>query len=118
MAAALHGTTRFNTSWDDLTNGFLAEIAKVTNFPKKGTRLPTAEEWNLIGNLFNWLRDHRSMDLPDLGSTRSWEWCENAYDADLRLIVGRSDRGGLADVRDGWRGDRDDDLAFRVLAVL
>jgi hypothetical protein len=28
----------------------------VTGFPKKGTRLPTGEEWNFVGNLFNWLQ--------------------------------------------------------------
>jgi hypothetical protein len=118
LMAAVGKTTRFNTSWDDLTNGLLAEIAKVTGFPKKGTHLPTAEEWNLIANLFNWLREHRSMNLPDLGSTRSWEWCENAYVAGRRLVVGSSDDGGLAVVYDDWHDGRFGDFAFRVLADL
>jgi len=112
MAAVKH-PSRFNTSHDQLTGGILADIAKVTGFPKKGTRLPTAEEWNFIGNLFNWLSEHRSMNLPDLGSTRSWEWCENAYGSGDRLSVGGSGHVGLAHVYDLWPA-----LGFRVLAVL
>lgn len=117
MSAVKHDK-RFFTSHDALTGGLLAQIAKVTGFPRKGTRLPTAEEWNLVGNLFNWMRDHCSMPLPDLGSTGSWEWCANVYDSEGRLHVGCSDRGGLADVLAGRRGRSYDPLAFRVLAVL
>ncbi|MBU1908177.1 hypothetical protein KKF59_03565 [Patescibacteria group bacterium] len=118
LMATLMRSSRFNTSHDDLTGGLLAKIAKITGFPKKGTRLPTVEEWNFIGNLFNWLRENRGMNLPDLGSTRSWEWCQNTLDSDYRLIVGYSENGGLADVHDAWRGARYGDISFRVLAVL
>lgn len=40
------------------------------------------------------------------------------YDADNRLIVGNSDNGGLADVNNDWHDNRNDNIAFRVLAVL
>lgn len=118
LMAAVKRLVRFKTSHDDLTGGLLVEIAKATGFPKKGTRLPTAEEWNLIGNLFNWLREHRDMALPDLGSTNSWEWCENACGSGSRLIVGDSGDGGLAGVSDGWHDEHFGNVAFRVLAVL
>ena len=61
---------------------------------------------------------HRQMDLPDLGSTRSWEWCANAYGSDGRLVVGDSDCGGLAGVHSVHHAYRRDGIAFRVLAVL
>jgi hypothetical protein len=118
LMASVKCEKRFNVSHDDLTGGLLGKIAKVTGFPKKGTRLPSAEEWNLIGNLFNWLREHRQLSLPDLGSTRSWEWCANACGSGGRLVAGDSDYGGLADVGCGWHGHRRDNVAFRVLAVL
>lgn len=109
---------RFGVSHDDLIGGLLAKIAKATGFPKKGTRLPSAEEWNLIGNLFRWLCEHRQMNLPDLGSSRSWEWCANVYGPEHRLLAGHSDLGGLADVNFDWYVDRYGHIAFRVLAVL
>ncbi len=118
LMAAIKCEKRFNVRQDDLTGGLLAKIAKSTGFPKRGTRIPSAEEWNLIGNLFNWLRNHRQMDLPDLGSTRSWEWCSNACGSEFRLIAGSSDGGGLADVGSDWRDGRSGCLAFRVLADL
>lgn len=118
LMAAVQREKRFNVSHDDLTGGLIAKIAKVTGFPKLGTRLPMAEERNLIGNLFNWLREHRQMSLPDLGSTRSWEWCANACGSDGRLVAGDSGSGGLADVSHAHHVRRSGRVAFRVLAVL
>lgn len=117
LMAAVKRATRFNTSHNDLTGGLLAEIAEKMHFPKKRIRLPSAEEWNLIGNNFNWLCGHRDMPLPDLGSTRSSEWCENAYGMN-RLVVGDSGNGGLADVGIGGLDDRDGCFGFRVVIDL
>jgi len=117
LATVLKLKSRFGVSWVDLKNGLLERVAKITGFPKKGTRLCTVEEWNFVANLINWLREHRGMDLPDLGSTRSWEWCENSCDASGWLIVGRSGHGGLAAVDYDWHDGRDG-LGFRVLFVL
>ena len=72
----------------------------------------------MIGNLFNWLTVNRSLLLPDLGSTCSWEWCSNVCDAGYRLLVGDSEGGGLAYVDDDWHGSACDRTGFRVLAVL
>ncbi|MFA4954317.1 MAG: hypothetical protein WC641_03330 [Patescibacteria group bacterium] len=118
LMAAVKRSSRFDTSHDDLEQGLLKAIAKATGFPKKGTRLPTAEEWNFIANLFNWLRKHRGMRLPDLGAKDSWEWCENACGSGNFIIVGDREIGGLAGVRKYGRGDRSGDVGFRVLAVL
>jgi hypothetical protein len=111
---------RFGVSWDDLHQGGLLErIAKATGFPKKGVRLPTAEEWNFLANLFLAILSLRGEVLPDLGATDSWEWCENAYESDNRLIMGNHrGHGGLANVNRVWRDNRNDSIAFRVLAVL
>lgn len=118
LMAAVKRDKRFNTSHDDLTGGLLAKIVEKTGFPKKGTRLPSAEEWNLLANLFNWLRENRSMTLPDLGSTASWEWCSNAFVSEFHLITGYSEAGGLMCVHRDWHDNSHPHIAFRVLAVL
>ncbi|KKR48554.1 MAG: hypothetical protein UT86_C0004G0038 [Candidatus Magasanikbacteria bacterium GW2011_GWC2_40_17] len=120
LAQALKLVKRFAVSWDDLYNedGFLTKIAKITGLPKHSTRLPTAEEWNFLGNLFLWLNANRKENLPDFGSTSSWEWTENLYDFDNRVVVGSREDGGLADVDDNWHNSHNDSIAFRVLAVL
>ena len=119
LTAAVKLYCRFNVSWDDLhSGGLLAKIAGVTSFPEKGVRLPTVEEWNFLANLLNWLHENRGETLPDLGATDSWEWCENAYESDGRLIAGDRGHGGLAGVYRDWCRGEDHDVGFRVLAVL
>lgn len=120
LARALKLTQRFAVSWDDLHNegGLLSRIAKITGLPKKSTRLPTAEEWNFLGNLFLWLNANRNESLPDLGSTNSWEWTENSYGSGRRLIVGGRGYGGLSYVYCRWHYSHYDRIGFRVLAVL
>ncbi len=92
----------------------LGKIAKTTGFPKKGTRLPTAAEWNLIGNLFNWLYEHRQMDLPPTHGSG----VRALTGPSDRLLVGSSGSGGLANVHGVRHAGRFDHIAFRVLAVL
>lgn len=119
LGKALGLTTRFRVSWDGIKDTHLKNLAKSHfGLSKKAVRLPTAEEWNLIGNLFLWLNRHRNMALPDLGSTDSWEWCENACGVDYRLVVGYRDNGGLAGVGGRWLGGTGGYIGFRVLAVL
>lgn len=110
--------TRFKQSWDKLDTEILPAAAKLLGVSEKSTRLPSVEEWNLIGNLLNWLRKEMNEDLPDLGSTNSWEWCENACGSGDRLITGGAEDGGLAYVDCGWHDDGHIDIAFRVLVVL
>jgi len=109
--------TRFNTSWNDCENALLPKFAKLMGLSRKAVRLMTAEEWNFIANLFNWLRLNRSMNLPDLGATQSWDWCDNRYACDYRLCVGPVEDGGLARVDYALPMHSLGSLAFRVLAV-
>lgn len=112
--------SRFGVSWDELygKDGILAKAAQVLGFPSEQVRSPYAEEYNFVGNMFNYLRNKFNEPLPDLGSTNSWEWCENVYGSNSRLIGGGRERGGLAGVHCRWRGTHDGNVAFRVLVVL
>jgi len=118
LMAAVDCAKRFSTSHTDLTNNLLGKIAKVTAFPEKSVRLPSAEEWNLIGNLFHWLRVYHQMNLPNLGSTDSWEWCANNHAVNNRLIAGYAHEGGLAGVGSSEPRHHCGDIAFRVLLIL
>lgn len=40
------------------------------------------------------------------------------YGSDNRIIVGNFDNGGLADVNNDWPDNSNENVAFRVLAVL
>ena len=42
----------------------------------------------------------------------------NAYESDNRLIAGNAKNGGLADVNNNWHNNENDNIGFRVLAVL
>ena len=110
--------SRFGVSYDDLQGGILAKVARTLGLPESQVRLPYAEEWNFTANVFNHLRVKFSDNLPDLGATNSWEWCENPFGSDGRLIAGYRGDGGLSAVSGGWLGHRYDALGFRVLAVL
>jgi len=111
-------TTRFNTSWNDCENVLLPKFAKLMGLSRKAVRLMTAEEWNFIANLFNWLRLNRSMNLPDLGATVSVEWCDNGIDTEFRLYIGSVGDGGLANVDCGPATSVGGSIGCRFLAVL
>ncbi len=118
VVSALGLKSRFSISPDDhhSRKGTLLRLAKLGSFPKKGTRFGTAEEWNFLGNLFNLLREkHGQAHLPDLGLTNSWEWCENTYESDNRVIVGSRVHGGLSAVRGLWHSHPYGHIGFRVL---
>jgi len=118
LMTAVGCAKRFSTSYADLKNNLLGKIAKATAFPEENVQLSSAEEWNFIGNLFHWLRVHRQRNLPDLGSSDSWEWCVNKYASSHRLIAGHAYEGGLAGVGDHEPGHHCGDIAFRVLLIL
>ncbi|MSR85129.1 hypothetical protein EXS71_01680 [Candidatus Uhrbacteria bacterium] len=119
LAEKLALKARFKATWDQLhQGGLLAKVAQLMSFPKTRVRLPSVEEWNFLANLMNWLRTNRGEALPDLGSTNSWEWCENVYRSDGRLFVGGREYGGLAHVYSQLPGRPVDGITFRVLAVL
>lgn len=58
-----------------------------------------------------------------MGSGKSGRGCQflmasNAYKSDNRLIVGNAENGGLADVNNNWHDNVNNNIGFRVLAVL
>ncbi|MDD5043086.1 MAG: hypothetical protein PHD51_00235 [Patescibacteria group bacterium] len=112
--------SRFSVEYDsDFYNdtGLLARAAKITGFPKNHVCLPTVEEWNFLGNMFNWLRENHREQLPDLGKPEYWEWCAN-ISSEHHLITGDCDDGGLAGVRERWHDDHYGHVGFRFLIVL
>lgn len=112
---------RFGTSWDALHDGRMTKLADAWGLSSGAVRLPTAEEMNWVGNLFLLANRVMGIDyrrLPNLGSTKSWEWCENSYGSDSHLVFGDSENGGLAAVDGGWHDLERDYIGFRVLAVL
>ena len=102
---------------DDIVD-ILPKIARKLSL-KDGqqVQLSTAETWNFVANLFNWLTANTALTLPDLGSTLSWEWTANCSGRRLRLIVGARAYGGLAGVHRHWRDDPLGGVGFRVLVA-
>jgi len=98
---------------------FFLRIAGITGFPEKAVCLPTLEEWNFLGNLFNFLRISRCEKLPDLGTADSMEWCKNA-DQSSHLAAGGNhhnlDGSGLQYV--GYTGENCSCTGFRILIAL
>jgi hypothetical protein len=111
-------TSRFKISWNHLTASILPKATKLLGLARPAVRQPTLEEWNLIGNLFNWLCQNRGMSLPDLGSTNFWERCFNTCGSDNYLVAGGCVKGGLSGVHKDPSGCGSVNVAFRVLAVL
>lgn len=118
LAAVMGLATRFNVSWDNLHDTNLPVLAKLLGVSNRQVRCTFAEEWNLYANRLNWLRERRGANLPDLGSTNSWEWCENAYGSGCRLVVGLRGCGGLAVVSRRLSRLGNAYVGFRVLVVL
>lgn len=81
---------------DDLVKDILPKAAAILAPLGGTTKVQWAEVFNFMGNLFNWATKHTADSFPDLGATNSVEWCENRYGSRDALIVGNSDRGGLA----------------------
>ena len=96
--------SRFGVSHDELQSYVNPGIANLLDVQPKQVRLPKAIEFNILGNLAH----------PEWGKTNTWEWFSNNFGAVRRLIGGRRDRGGLADVDDDWHGHRHDYIGFRL----
>jgi len=113
--------TRFGISWDRVNSArsFLLKTALLTGFPRRSVRLPTAEEWCFLSNLFHWLNAHRDEKLPNLWNSKGWEWVENSYDVnDVSLIIGDCHRELSFTVNALKRFDTLGSVAFRVLCPL
>jgi hypothetical protein len=108
--------TRFGVSWNDCVEKHFPAIKKLVH--AKEVQHMTVEEWNFFANVMIIPRLSRGMDLPDLGSTRSVEWCANGYNSARRLYVGSAGHGGLASVRYSHVARAYGLIGFRFLAVL
>ncbi len=99
--------SRFSTSWNELDGKVLPELAHDLGVRDDQVRLPKAIEFNVLGNMHH----------KEWGETTTWEWFEDKFESDGRLIGGGSDGGGLARVRWLQPDGRDDGLGFRPLIV-
>lgn len=109
---------RFSVRWDTLHDGRLNRLIKTWGLQDEVVRLPTVEEMNWVGNLFLMANHAMSTNLPNLGSTNIWEWCENYYGSGNRLVFGSSDSGGLAAIYSYYYDKVYYHIGFRVLVVL
>ncbi len=53
-----------------------------------------------------------------MGGLRQKGRGSKTYESDNRLIAGNRENGGLSDVNRNWHDNRNDNIGFRVLAVL
>ena len=104
-------TSRFGTSPDEQDRVIFPQMAKIIRLVERveegsaWIRRPTESEFNFAGNL----------RYPHLGQANTWEWLNDEFEDDDRLVGGHSDGGGLADVHCGWSGNRSGFVAFRSL---
>lgn len=100
-------TSRFAVTSVERESSFDPAFAQVLKVEPNKVRVPTAAENNFIGNVWH----------PELGQNNTFEWYADVFGNDYRLVGGRSDRGGLADVYDVWSDDRYGHIGFRPLVV-
>lgn len=99
--------TRFELGWRIACSLVSDGVSKKLELPAGSALLTSVEEWNAVANLFNWLREHRAMNLPDLGSTIASEWCRNSVVTKFGtlewIVTGWRTSGGIADASH-WAG--------------
>ncbi len=103
--------------WDHLQSwGLFVKVANALGLPGKALRVPTLEEWNLLGNLFCWInRDRAEDDVLEFGN--DLEWVQNSYGDDRHVVVsGKPDNLGLVAQRKS--NGHGKGPSFRFLAVL
>lgn len=112
--------TRFELSWRIACSLVSDGVSRKLELPAGSALLTSLEEWNAVANLFNWLREHRAIDLPDLGSTIASEWCRNAvvtkYGTLEGVVTGWRTSGGIADV--GHYADAMKSIGYRYIVWL
>lgn len=80
------------------------------------TCVQTAEVFNFMGNLFNWLNVRAIRHFPGFGNAFSVEWCANFFGSNHALIVGNSKGGWCANAinSEGYRRQYSN-LGFRFM---
>lgn len=86
---------------------FVSEYTLIGDLIKSGEAkagVPPFTPWFYRGNTAH----------KEWGETNTWEWLDNKFGADGRLIGGHRGVGGLAGVFYDWSGDPYDNIAFRL----
>ena len=97
--------SRFAITHDEWIQVVLAHWAGALMTTRAQTNLPTAIEWNFIGNVY----------FPHYGAYNMWTWFADRFGDARRLVGGVRGRGGLAYVGCSWSGLRHDSICARPL---
>lgn len=113
MADRLGLSDRFNVTWNDAQTAI--QKAKRTILSKAGLpssldmRMLETLEWNLLANREGW------------GATNTCEWTNTEFRGavgSFRIVAGRSNLGGAADVDCGLPGRQFNGVGFRLAVIL
>ncbi len=107
----------FELDGGDVLAGILPKAAGVLAPLRGELMLQSADEYNFVGNFFNFVREATGESLPDLANEFSREWCRNVTDNYYALTVGGRDVGGLRAVNLAVRSVRWNNVSFRFLIV-
>lgn len=102
--------SRFGTSPEEIASCIVpvfAEISQIGNQIKAGELKAGTPHW--ASWFYRGITAHREWSL-----TATWESLANKFGVDHRLIGGRRDHGGLADVSYGWCGSHSGTGGFRL----
>jgi hypothetical protein len=108
-------------SWDSLQKSILPETARLLGREESSVRLPSALEWNLLGNLLFYCR-RTGEEAPEWPMTASRMWTHDRNDLGQHALVGKDGADGVGALEAvEWIGaDEKSNSAFqfRALAVL
>ena len=97
--------SRFSITYDEWIQVVLAHWAGALMTTRAQTNLPTAAEWNFVGNVY----------FPHYGANNMWVWFTDVFEDVHQLIGGYRAHGGLTDVNYDWHGGRFNSVAGRPL---
>ena len=100
--------SRFGVSPKEIIGPVVAVSSELLRVkPENRLDLPSVASWSFRGNT----------EHPEWSKTTTWEWFENKFGSDYRLIGGRSaGGGGLGNVDYGWSGSHVGGVGFRLSA--
>ncbi len=97
--------SRFSITWEEWIQVVFAHMAAKLPTTRAQINLPTAIEWNFIGNVY----------ACHYGAYNMRTWLQDQFGDDYRLIGGYRDHGGLAAVSSYWHSLRHGSIAGRPL---
>ncbi len=99
--------SRFEISYTELSEHVNPAIAELLGVKSEQVRIPTQDEFILIGNLAH----------QEWGRTDTWEWLKDQLGEDRHLVGGDSKAGGLTAVHHYWSNGHNRCIGFRPLIV-